>query len=128
MELHGRAGSSRVHGFAVVSDAQWVEHGVGDGHVDDGGTNVGAANVLAPACPADAYMGDVGSMFRRACGFAVVLRFEPRSSPTAWSRCGRRTPRTFTFHLRLRRRLRRPTGFPNALLYSAEPNERDWRV
>jgi len=87
----------------------------------------GSTQTVTWSC-AGAYMGDVGCMFRRACGFAVVLHFEPRSSQTAWSHCGSRTPRTFTFHLRLRRQLQRPTGFPNALLGSAEPNERDWRV
>src|SRR6266481_3460925 len=117
-----------MHGFAIVGDTGWEEHGDCDGYVEYSGAQFLAAIGLATICAADAYMGDVGCMFRRACGFAVVLHFGPRSSPTAWSRCGSRTPRTLTFHLRLRRQLRRHTGFPNALLDSAEPNERDWRV
>jgi hypothetical protein len=128
VDLHGRATPVDMHGIANVHTAGREERCDGYGDFVDDDASLGAAIGLAAICASDAYMGGIGCMFCRACGFAVVFHFEPRSSQTAWSRCGRRTLRTFAFQLRLRRQLRRPTGFPSALLDGAQPNERDWRV
>src|ERR1700687_606678 len=129
MELHWCTGNNRVHGFAVVCDAQWIEHGVGDGHVEYHGARFLATLSLAAICAADAWMGDVGSVVRVACGFVDNLQLEACFSATAWPCDDSHSPRRFALHVLLwRLRPAAGCGWPNALVGSAQPNQCQWRV
>src|SRR5258708_98681 len=117
-------------GFGIVGDLGGGERGGGNGYVEYHGARFLAALSLAAIRAADAWMGDVGSVVRVACDIGIIdnLQLEPWFSPAAWPCGDSHSSRCFALHVLLWRPLPPPPRWPNAVVGSAQPNERDWGV